>query len=267
MSETLAAFKESMMASLKELLDQQSDKICKLCEDISDVKQHMSYLNKTTENMSCEINDIKLNITTLNKQIESTNMRVCTLEKELSEKNHVITSLSTQLGDREQQGRLNNLEITGIPFKRSENLNTILNCIATKVGFIISPSDVDYIHRVRRYPRNDDNKKTILGRESSDIPNIIVRFTQRKRKSDMLAAVRVRRGLTTADLGLDGASRPVFINDHLAPHNKILFGKARKLGKELHYKYIWSRDCKMFLRKSDTSKIIQISNEHDLNKI
>lgn len=268
MSETLASFQQDMMASLKELLDKQSDKLCKLCDDVSDVKQQVSLLIKTSENMTCEMADAKSNIAALNNEMLSVNAKVCFLEKELSESNAVITSLSAQLGDREQLGRLNNLEISGVPFNKGENLNSILNGIATKVGFSLIPSDIDYIHRVRRYPRNDHNKKTMESTQQvSDTPNIIVRFTQRKRKSDMLAAVRARRSLTTADLGMDGASRPVFVNDHLAPHNKSLFGKARKLGKEFGYKYIWSRDCKMFLRKNDTSKIIHISNEQDLNKI
>lgn len=83
----------------------------------------------------------------------------------------------------------------------------------------------------------------------------------------MLAAIRARRGLTTADLDIDGPARPVFVNDHLAPLNKLLYGRVRKLGKELGYKYIWLNDCKIFVRKNDTSKAILISSEADLVKI
>ncbi|KAG7300149.1 hypothetical protein JYU34_015698, partial [Plutella xylostella] len=52
---------------------------------------------------------------------------------------------------------------------------------------------------------------------------------QRKKKNDVLAAVRARRGLSTADLGLAGPSRPVFVNDHLTPSNKVLYRSAPQL--------------------------------------
>ncbi|CAG4968513.1 unnamed protein product [Parnassius apollo] len=40
-SEPLAAFQQSMIASLKKLLGKQSEKMCKLCDDVSDVKEQI----------------------------------------------------------------------------------------------------------------------------------------------------------------------------------------------------------------------------------
>lgn len=267
MTDTLTSFQQNMMSSLRELLDKQSDKLCKLSDDLREMKNEVSVLQQTSVTLSKEIKENKSNISSHQKLTDITNNKVCILETDLLEHKRLVASLSEQLLDKEQQGRLNNLEISGIPFKKGENLHNILLNIAQKVGFSLSPSNIDYIHRVRRYPHNSEKNGDASKIQLSEVPNIVVRFTQRKEKSDMLAAVRARRNLTSADLNIDGASRSVFVNDHLAPHNKILFGRARKCGKELQYKYIWSRDCKLFLRKTDTSNIIHISHESDLNKI
>ncbi|CAB3240741.1 unnamed protein product [Arctia plantaginis] len=89
------------------------------------------------------------------------------------------------------------------------------------------------------------------------------RVAIRKRKT--LMTVKARRGLTTADISLDGAARPIYLNEHLAPH--MLYSKTRKLGLERGYTYIWMKDCKIFLRKNDSSKPMLIATEEDLAKI
>ncbi|KAL4703189.1 hypothetical protein ACJJTC_004865 [Scirpophaga incertulas] len=121
--------------------------------------------------------------------------------------------------------------------------------------------------QVRRYPRHSTSKDGLPDAKSPDMSNIIVRFTQRSKKNDLLAAVRARRGLYTSDLDIDGPASVVFVNDHLAPYNKILYSQVRAMGRSKGYKYIWINDCNIFLRKNDTSKAIHISNSDDLSKV
>ncbi|KAI8429265.1 hypothetical protein MSG28_007771 [Choristoneura fumiferana] len=70
-------------------------------------------------------------------------------------------------------------------------------------------------------------------------PAIVVRFTQRRRKNELLAAVRARRGLTTSDIGLPGPAAAVYVGDHLTPVNKLLLKQARQLKLEHNYSYLW----------------------------
>ncbi|XP_047995119.1 uncharacterized protein LOC125233238 [Leguminivora glycinivorella] len=257
-----------MTESFKNMLKEQSTDFSSLREEFNEVKKQLSGFEKTTNKYSQECASIKSDVTKLLNLDVETKTKLSTLEKDLSDAKVNISSLTDQLRTKEQQGRLNNLEISGVTFNKGENLYNILNAIASKVNFSLSPNDVDYIHRVRRYPQQNQNPDSNdASKLSSDTPNIIVRFTQRKRKNDLLASVRARRGLTTADLGLDGPARPVFVNDHLAPQNKILYSQARKMGREMGYKYIWLNDCKIFLRKNDNSKVLHISRVDDISKI
>lgn len=275
--ETLSDYKEEVHKSFSEIrqdllstfkthLDNQNDILYKLREDFCDVKNEISAIKQTNNKLQQEQTQLKSALAAQKRDYDATKSKVIDLERDLADAKRSLSTISEQLSLKDQQGRINNLEITGVPVSRGENLNNIITKLAVKVGLALTPFDIDYIHRVRRF--NPSAAVKVDGPPSSqNVPNIIVRFSQRKRKSDMLAAIRARRGLTTADLDLDGPARPVFVNDHLAPHNKMLYGRVRRLGKELGYKYIWVNDCKIFVRKSDTSKAILISNEADLIKI
>lgn len=255
---------ESQNKSIKYILDG-------VCENFADFKKQMADINLSIRNLSDEQSVLKGELCVLKTATDSNSQRATLLTSEIADLRSTANSLNEQLRVREQQGRINNLEISGIPISNSENLNNIIHNIAAKVGFTLLPTDIDYIHRVRRFNSagNDNTKKTDGSgiRDSSSIPNIIVRFSQRLRKNEMLAAVRARRNLTTVDAGLDGPSSPIYVSDHLAPHNKLLNKRTRLLAKQKDYKYVWLSDCKIFVRKNDASNVQRVSNEADLSKI
>lgn len=227
-------------------------------------------INDRITSIEGSLSSYNLLFNNLGARLDESETRENTLRKDLFAANITITELSNRLKESDQQGRLNNLEISGVPVSRGENLHSIVNNIAVKVGFKIDPFDIDYLHRVRKFPKKTDSSRegeNSLSPRSELPPNIIVRFTRRHRKRELIAAVRARRGLTTADVGIDGAAKPIFVNDHLCPHNKIIYRRARELGKQYRYKYIWLNDCKIFLRKNDTSRALFIGSESDLAKI
>lgn len=254
-AESLSDFRHELTSTMKEMLNIQNEYIKRLCDDFSEFKNQLSDIKK-------EQIAQKASISELNKQSCTHDQKLTQLENELIIANTKISELSDQLLAKEQLNRINNLEISGIPSSKGENLHNIVNKLAAKVGFTLNSTDIDHINRVRRYPHKNSTASQFV-----PIPNIIIKFTQRNRKIEFLAAVRARRGLTTADLGMDGAAGPVFVSDHLAPQNKLLYGRVRQLGREAGYKYIWVNECKIFIRKNDTSKIILISSVEDLKKI
>ena len=176
--------------------------------------------------------------------------------------NKTIEALQIENNAAKQFSFLNNIEISGVPFSKGENLNTILRNICSRVGFTLSDSDVNTIHRVRRFHSDNNNSEKLVRP-----PAIIVHFTRRIRKDELLAAVRARRGITTADINLPGAATALYLSDHLTPVNKLLLKRARQLKNEKNYSYLWIRDCKIFIRKNQESKVFLINSEADLNKI
>lgn len=240
-------------------------------EDFSEFKKQISEIKSSIQKISDEQSVLKNDIVVLKSDTDLNTQRLKSMTNEIADLRSTTGNLTEQLRVREQQGRINNIEISGIRIQKGENLNTILQNIASKLNFTLMPTDIDCIHRVRRFNTTDNDGSTkaegIKSQDLSSIPNIVVKFTQRQRKNEMLAAARARRNLTTVDAGLNGPSSPVYISDHLAPHNKLLYKQTRLLAKQKNYKYIWLSDCKILLRKNDTSRVQLVSCEADLSKI
>lgn len=59
----------------------------------------------------------------------------------------------------------------------------------------------------------------------------------------------------------------IYINEHLTLENLQIFLEAKKKGKENNSKFIWTKDCKIFMRKSEKSKTKIIKNKKDIEDI
>lgn len=238
--------------------------------ELAEVKSSNNELKTSITTLSSKQLEITAQITTISFQVSKYGERLTTLENngeksveiisQVQDLSSTVQSLREQIAVRDQRDRLKNLEISGVPQTKGENLLNILNSLCVKIGMSLSPYDLDDIHRVRRFV-------TVESKETTQVPNIIIHFGNKRKRNDFLAACKSRRNINTVDLGLDGPARQVFINEHLTPQNKRLLKQVRDIGKDLDYKYIWVKDGKIFLRKGDTSRIILISNERDLSKI
>lgn len=242
--------------------------------DFNNMKTEFDNMKSVVQNSMQCITDINNKLITMDGRFDDFNGRLITAEKKIScfsdvqkeliKAQETIFELRQENNLQDQFSRQNNIEISGLPANKGENLMSTLHDLCTIVGFKLCDTDVDTIHRVRPYlgvTGAGGNK------QPARPPSVVVRFTQRRRKDQLIAAVRSRRGITTADIGLPGAASTLYVSDHLTPTNKLLLKRARELKVENNYSYLWVKDCKILLRKNETSNIIRISNESDLHKI
>ena len=73
------------------------------------------------------------------------------------------------------------------------------------------------------------------------------------------------KGKTTNNLGLSEANN-IYISESLTASNRQLFNEALKVKKDLHYKFIWSSNGRVFMRATEDSPPILISCSDDLVK-
>ncbi|XP_026331178.1 uncharacterized protein LOC113238568 [Hyposmocoma kahamanoa] len=234
--------------------------------DIHKLTCGVDNLNTKFEEMESRFCGLEDRVTVIEKNSSITSK----LQKDLAAANMVITTLQCDKEKSEQFSRLNNLEISGVPVTSGENVHSILDLLCVKVGVGLDERDVDRVHRVRRFEAAAA-VGNLTGRQQQQQPArhpaIIVRFTRRVCKDRVLAATRARRGLTSADLGLPGPSSNIYVGDHLTPASKLLLRRARELKAELGYEYLWVRDGKILMRKSDKSRVILIIKNEDFEKL
>ncbi|XP_045448732.1 uncharacterized protein LOC123657198 [Melitaea cinxia] len=166
-----------------------------------------------------------------------------------------ISVLENKILNMEQQARDCNIEISNLPERRSENLLSILECLGNEIKHPIRSTDIVAIHRVPHGDQKDRRPK-----------NIVVKFTSKLKRDNVLAACRTMKGLDSARLSVSGSPNSVYINEHLTLHYKLLFRRCREVAKQCDYKYVWIKHGTILARKSDTSPVIAIKTSADISK-
>lgn len=218
-------------------------------DDINDLKKSMDYMNKDYEEMIKEYQESKKTMNEL--QIQNDSMR------------STIKDITTRLNYLEQNSRNNNLEIQCVPEKRNENLLNILNQVGKTIGSVINEEHISHCTRVAKVSAKSDRPRSI-----------VVQFISPRQRDEFLAAAinynkpkPVVDKLNSSHLGFSGENKPIFITEHLSPANKALHAAARTKGKEKGYKYVWVRNGRIYMRKSDDSEYKLIKDIEALDKI
>lgn len=257
----LAEFRKEILSTLTTFSAAQNESLQVMhCELVADIKNQISSVTSLTEKMLEEQTQMKCDLSDLRERVSSVEVKSSCLEGAvdcLTELKETVKNLAVENNNIKQFALLNNIEISGVPFVKGENLFSILRNICLKIGYTLQDTDIDMIHRVRRF-QTDESQTSVRP------PAIIVKLTQRKRKNELLAAVRARRGLTTVDIELPGPASNLYLSDHLTPANKLLLKRARQFKIEHNYTYCWTRDCKIFIRKTEKSRVVHVADDSAL---
>lgn len=210
-------------------------------------------LRESVNFCSDKISDFEAKIARFGEMIN----RVSKLEKENESLKKEVSFLSSKINNIEQHNRCNNVEIQNVPEKSNENLLQLMSEIGSQINCPLDPSSLDYITRV---PTHIADKPK----------NIIVRFVSKIRRNDFLAAYKAKRlanGESKAGLRIDGIAERLYVGEHLTINNKLLHKEVRKVARDKDYKYVWTQNGNILIRKTDNSRIIYINNVSDLNKL
>jgi prefoldin subunit 5 len=244
----LAAQLDEMKETLK-TITRQLQPLASLVEDMKTVKADISHLKDSVELAHSTVGKVSNDFEGLNNRVKALELEVSNFKKLQDE----VAKMHEDMQEKEQWARANNVEIKGIPMKRSENLYELVSRISQVIGCQVRKEDINYIARVPNFHEKSDK-------------NIIMSLNNRFTKENYVAASRGRGSLSLKDIGYQEDGK-IYVNDHLTLHNKGLLREAKALAKEKNCKYIWTRHCKILARKTDTSPIFRIKVKQDLLKI
>jgi hypothetical protein len=226
----------------------------------------ISELKTQQQEVLAEFNEMKTTIEYVTDKQRDQEKQVADLTSKLSELEHKHTdyeslqnkyeTLQSELDRQQQYARILNLEITGMPESKSENLSIIVINIAKHAGVEITYNDIDHVNRVRPMTQREGRPRAI-----------IVKLKNRAHKNNILAGLRKTRGVSTTDIGLQGETRKLFVNDHLTPNKKQVLMKCKATANLRGYEHVWVRDCNIYARKSDGAPVVQLESLKDINKL
>jgi hypothetical protein len=231
-------------------------------EEMSAMREVMSTSMKDEMNaMKTAMNELEQRLAKKFKTLlETENEKLKTLVVEQGKRIKKLEADNDMLNKRmnayEQYSRRSNVQINNIPSVQGESIEAIVCEMGQKVGVpIVFNTDVQAAHRV-------PTKGTV--------EPIIVKFTNRQVRNKFIiearkAKLQCNQLESTKNLLFSaGSQSKIFVSDHLTPANAKIFYEARKIVKEKKAKSTWTRDGKIFIKKTDQSEAVEIGLMSDL---
>lgn len=254
---------ETVSASIKTALASDfariADSLQSINSTVNNLRDDNADLKQSFENLNTRFVDMEASLTASCSRQDGFEQQLKTLENKISLTVTLperVQKLENKLAAMEQHARDTNIEVSNIPERRNENLVHIMLTIGTTIKQQILSSDIVSVHRVPHADQSDNRPK-----------NIIVKFTTRVLRDNVLAAGRAFKGLNTEVLGISGSSHKVYLNEHLTLKNKQLFRECRIRATAHNFKYVWVKHGVILARKSDTSPVIAMRSDLDISKI
>lgn len=212
-------------------------------------------LGKSVNNCHEKIGDLLLKFDDQSKIIKSYEEKFEVIIQENINLKSKVKSLEGRLDEIEQYSRVNCLEINGVPELKNENILEVVKSIGKSLGVEITEEMIDASHRM-------GSKKDGKHR------GIIVKFTRRIIKEELLGKRKIKRNLNTHDLNMKNSpAEVVYINESLSPARRKILNAARALKKEKGYTFVWVRDGRIFLRKNEGDPVIVASTMDQLSSL
>lgn len=239
-------FRSELNTSIKKLFSQELDEFK---ESFKNFEQSLNFISQEFDSMRSELNLHKTQINELQKENE-------TLRK-------INNENSARIQYFEQLNRSTNVEIQCVPEHKNENLVNMVQQIAKVVKCPLPDNEIHYCTRTAKLMNNSDRPRSILVKLSS----------QRMRDNFLGAVVKFNKSnpdnkLSASHLGIATQKKtPIFVTEHLTPQNKLLHAAARLKAKELSYRFVWTRNGRIFVRKTEESRYVYVRDMDTLSKL
>lgn len=223
--------------------------------EMSEFRETMAELTSTIVAQNKRLDQLESRIDALeSKNTESKSDQVALLEQ-------TIEQLRSEIQERDQEMLTNDIEISNLPETSNENPTHLLLTVAKKLGVDLCERDVVSAQRA------GPPRAPAQGGAAPRPRPLVARLARLAPRDELLRAARVRRGLSTEGMGMPGTPCSFYINEHLSRPNRQLFQKAREAARNNNWKYVWTREGKIFARQEQGKARHRLRLEADIAKV
>lgn len=232
--------------------DSQTEMLSKLSVDVAEIKIQNTKICATNAEIEKSLEFIYAQFADLQKKVSK-------LETENKETLLKVTSLENKVEEMERIIKSSTIEIRNVPVKNSKiDKNQLSNIVINTCKALDVPID-----------QKDINDVFLVKGKAENI-TIVTEFTKKVIKSEVIKSAKSynRRNpnnrLNSTSIGLDNLSKPIYISEALTAKAKKLYFMARDTAKAAGYKFCWTNNSKIYLRKTEDSQYIEIKTESQL---
>uniref|UniRef100_A0A8D9BE00 FP protein C-terminal domain-containing protein n=1 Tax=Cacopsylla melanoneura TaxID=428564 RepID=A0A8D9BE00_9HEMI len=179
----------------------------------------------------------------VNKEMKE---KISSLEKEVRGKDDMIFRLEGRIETLEQRSRMSNVIVRGIEEKKGEDCMGVIKELGQNIGISVQDLELE-IQTCHRVPSR--NKKAPRP--------IVVRLCNTKTRDKWVRAAKAA----------ETWKGKLYVHEHLTPSRQHLFHQTKEMSKKMQYKYVWTRDCKILMKKGDSGPTLVIKSSNDLHEI
>lgn len=276
--ESVSPYSSALDSTDDVTIDHPSD-IKILINEVRQFREEMSATRRQIIEFNATISKLSDRLDNCDNRIDQLGTRIGVLEQRMDNSVDIeqvdktiqesIQHLQSELNDRDQELLLNDVEISCIPEDKAENLTHIVMTLASKVGMALTDEDIVSVARVGPSSFRPQSHGSSQLSQSPRPRIIVARLARRAVRDKLLQSARVRRGATTEDTGLPGPPCRFYINERLTKTNRALFRRAREIGQRLHWRFIWTKEGKIFVRQhsGDNTPRHRLRSEKDLARV
>lgn len=235
------------MSKLVAELRQLRQEVTEVKQQNLEIKNHMSSISETLSHTLKEHS----------KKLHDTQLEIVDLKL-------TIGHLQEQIAAREQDSLRNDVEISGITELANENLYHIVVTASQKIGVELTESDIEDVARVGPKIQRALNPESPNPNNRAQRP-IVVKLMRKLKRDELMNAAKSRRNLTSENI-VYGQPTRIYFNERLTKDNRRLFRESRLRTKEHAFRYCWTRNGGIYVRRNAGTPAIRISSTHDLEQ-
>lgn len=237
--------------------DELKDLICAQGKELADITTKLQVIAESNARIDAAVS-------LLTTQNEEFRQKIAHLEKQAQKQQEYISVLEDKVEDLQRSSRKSCVEIKNVPKKSHETREDLVQMVthlSNSIQLNMNDRDINDIFRLKS--RGDEEKNSTIVVE---LRSTILRSDFLKKAKDFNFKNKTR--LQAKHLGFKTSEDcPIFISEQLTPKGARLFFLARDLRKAQKVKYCWTSMGKVLVRKDDTSRIIHIQHEAQVQKL
>lgn len=240
-----------------------------LTDEIRFLRATLFSFKKDMESLSSSVSQINDKIVEVVARVAITDDRITALENRHETESALlkkrVSSLQEQLNSQAQAHVRNEVEIIGLPELAMENLQHITMVAAKKIGVDLKDEDIDWVARAGPIQRNLSHSTGVSRVVPAQFNRpVVLRLVRRTKRDEILKGAKGRKSITALDLQVGDKPDKIFFNERLTRENRLLFRETRIRGSQAGYKFCWTSNGFINIRKQEGSPAIRIRNFEEL---
>ena len=236
------------MATVKDIKKLLEEEIRPITSKLLSIEEKFSELQLAVDYLSGKYDELLKKIQSSNDKTGKLTADVRIVKQDLSITQKRSVEAKKEIDELAQYLRRDCVEISGLKPNDEVDCSELVKTIGKEMGMDLGDEDISIAHPLPTFNQATDSK-------------LIVKFTRRAVRDEFYASRKEVAGKKASSIkslkdlevqSLD-LTKKVYISESLTPTRKKLFGSLNKLKKDLKWKFIWTNNGRIFLKKAENS--------------